>query len=66
MSRILRASMWWSIAFALIFQAAFLVELHSPQTMDEVSWSLFGLSVACFATFLYSRATLTSLRKWKR
>jgi hypothetical protein len=66
MSKRFRTLMWLSVTSAVVFQVAFLVELHSPQAMDEMLWSLFGVSAACFAMFLYSRATLSALHKWKR
>jgi hypothetical protein len=66
MSKRFRMLMWLSVTLAVIFQVAFLVELHSPQAIDEILWPLFGVSAACFAMFLYSRATLTSIHKWKR
>jgi hypothetical protein len=65
MSKWLRLSMWSSVTLAVIFQVAFLIELHSPQTMDELLWSLFGVSAFCFGMFLYARASLASLHRWK-
>ncbi len=64
--KLLRVWMWSAVALAIVFQAAFLIELHSPQAMDELSWSLFGVSAVCFITFLYTRRSLSSIHKWKR
>lgn len=66
MSKWLRLSMWSSVTLAIIFQAAFMIELHSPQAVDGTLYSLFGISVVCFGMFLYARATLSSIRKWKQ
>ena len=62
----LRATMWSSAIVAIIFQLGFLIELHGPIARDEMLWSLFSVSVACFGVFLYARATLSSIRKRKR
>jgi hypothetical protein len=65
-TKLLRVWMWSSVTLAIIFQAAFLIELHSPQAMDEMLWSLLGVSAVCFITFLYARRSLSSIRKWRR
>jgi hypothetical protein len=64
--KLLRVWMWSAVALAIVFQAAFLIELHSPQAMDELLWSLFGVSAVCFMSFLYARRSLSSIHKWKR
>jgi hypothetical protein len=63
--RRLRLSMWSSAILAVVFQAAFLFELHSPQAMDEMLWSLFVASVVCFITFVYAKSALSSLKRYK-
>jgi hypothetical protein len=57
--------MWAAAFFTILFQAAFLVELHSPQAMSSMLWSLFVLSVVCLIVFLYARSALSSIRKWR-
>jgi hypothetical protein len=61
----LRVLMWAAALLTILFQAAFLVELHSPLAMDSMLWSLFVLSVVCLIVFLYARSALSSLRKWR-
>ena len=60
-----RLLMWSAAVVAIISQAAFLFELHSPQAMDEMLWSLFLLSIVCLILFLYARDAVSSFRKWK-
>jgi hypothetical protein len=57
---------WSSAILATIFQAAFLSELQSAISADEELWWYFGISVVFFCLFLYSRATLSSRRRWRR
>jgi hypothetical protein len=52
----LRLSMWSSALLVIVFQGAFMFELHSPQATDEVLWSLFALSLVCLIVFLYARS----------
>ena len=63
--RWLRLSMWASAILAIVFQVAFLLELHSPEAMDEMLWSLFVASVVCFIMFLYAKSALSSLKRYK-
>jgi hypothetical protein len=63
--RRLRLSMWSSAILAIVLQAAFLFELHSPQAMDEMLWSLFVASVVCSIMFVYARSALSSLKRYK-
>lgn len=64
--KMLRVWKWLAVSLAIVFQAAFLIELHSPQAMDDLLWSLFGVSAVCLMTFLYARSSLSSIHKWKR
>jgi hypothetical protein len=61
----LRLLMWSAAALTIVFQIAFLIELHSPQAMNEMLWSLFLVSVVCLIVFLYARSALSSLKKWR-
>lgn len=61
----LRLSMWSSAVLAILFQAAFLFELHSPQAVDTVLWSLFAISLVCFIVFVYAIVSISSLKKFK-
>jgi hypothetical protein len=63
--RWLRLSMWSSGILTIVFQAAFMFELHSPQAMEDTLWSLFAASVVCFIVFMYARSAISSLRKFK-
>jgi hypothetical protein len=60
-----RVLMWSAALLAIISQAAFLFELHSPQAMDSMLWSLFLMSVVCLILFLYARGAVSTFRKWK-
>jgi len=60
-----RLLMWASAFLTILFQAAFLIELHSPLAMNSILWSLFVLSVVCLIVFLYARSALSSIRKWR-
>jgi hypothetical protein len=51
-TRLLRLMIWSSVAFVVLFQAAFLLELHSPLPSDLALWSLTGASIACVAVGL--------------
>ena len=51
------------MALALLFQAAFLLELHSPLPSDMVLWSLSIVSVACLAVVLLARRSLATNAK---
>jgi hypothetical protein len=57
--------MWSAATLTIISQIAFLIELHSPQAMDEMLWSLFLVSVVCLIVFLYARSAVSSLKKWR-
>jgi uncharacterized membrane protein YccC len=61
----LRLSMWSSALLVILFQAAFLFELHSPQAVDTVLWSLFAISLVCFIVFVYAIVSISSLKKFK-
>ena len=61
----LRLSMWSSALLVILFQAAFLFELHSPQAVDTVLWSLFAISLVCFIVFVYAIVSIHSLKKFK-
>jgi hypothetical protein len=62
-TRLLRLEIWSSVALALLFQAAFLLELHSPLPSDMVLWSLSIVSVACLAVVLLARRSLATNAK---
>jgi hypothetical protein len=51
------------VALVLLFQAAFLLELHSPLPSDMVLWSLSIVSVACLAVVLLARRSLATNAK---
>jgi hypothetical protein len=59
-TRLLRLGLWSSLAFAVLFQAAFLLELHSPLPSALVLGSLSILSVACLAIVLLARRSLAA------
>jgi hypothetical protein len=61
----LRLLMWSAAILTIVCQIAFLIELHSPQAMDEMLWSLFLVSVVCLIVFLYARSVLSSMKKWR-
>ena len=61
----LRLSMWSSAVLAILFQAAFLFEIHSPQAVDTVLWSLLAISLVCLIVFVYSIVSISSLKKFK-
>ena len=61
----LRLSLWSSAILAIVFQAAFMFELHSPQAVDATLWSLFTVSVVCAIVFVYSRNAISSLKKFR-
>jgi hypothetical protein len=63
--RWLRLSMWSSAILVVVFQAAFLLELNSPQAVDKTLWYLFAVSVVCFIVFVYARSAISSLNKFK-
>lgn len=63
--RWLRLSMWSAAILVIVFQAAFLLELNSPQAVDETLWYLFAVSVVCFIVFVYARSAISSLKKFK-
>jgi hypothetical protein len=51
------------VSLAVLFQAAFALELHSPLPSDLVLWSLFVSSVACAVAALLVRNRLTANAK---
>jgi hypothetical protein len=61
----LRLLMWSAATLSITCQIAFLIEIHSPQAMDEMLWSLFLISIVCLILFLYARNALSSLKKWR-
>jgi hypothetical protein len=61
----LRFWVWSSAILAIVFQAAFMFELHSPQAVDTTLWSLFTVSVVCAIVFLYARNAIASLKKFR-
>jgi len=61
----LRLLMWCAATLTIVAQLAFLIELHSPQAMDETLWSLFHISVVCLILFLYARSAVSSLKKFR-
>jgi hypothetical protein len=61
----LRLLMWSAATLTILFQVAFLIELHSPQAMDEMLWSLFLISVVCLVVFVYARSAVSSMKKWR-
>jgi hypothetical protein len=61
----LRLLMWSAATLTIVSQIAFLIELHSPQAMDAMLWSLFLVSVICLIVFLYARSAISSLKKWR-
>jgi hypothetical protein len=62
-TRLLRLELWSSMALAVLFQAAFLLELHSLLPSDLALWSLSMLSVACLAVVLLARRSLATHAK---
>jgi hypothetical protein len=62
-TRLLRLAIWAFVALAVLFQTAFLLELHSPLPSDQVLWSLSILSVACVAVVLLVRGSLAAKAK---
>ena len=61
----LRLSLWSSAILAIVFQAAFMFELHSPQAVDVTLWSLFTVSLVCVIVFVFARNALSSLKKFR-
>jgi hypothetical protein len=61
----LRLLMWFAAILTIVSQIAFLIELHSPQALDEMLWSLFLVSVVCLVVFLYARSVISSMKKWR-
>jgi hypothetical protein len=62
-TRLLRLAIWVSVALAALFQAAFLLELHSPLPSDLSLWSLSILSLACVGVVLLVRGSLAAQAK---
>jgi hypothetical protein len=61
----LRLLMWSAAILTIVSQIAFLIELHSPEAMDNMLWSLFLVSVLCLIVFLYARSAISSMKKWR-
>jgi hypothetical protein len=61
----LRLWMWLLAVLTVVFQAGFLVELHSPQAISSTLWSLFVASIVCFIMFLYVRILFAEIQKWR-
>jgi hypothetical protein len=57
-TRLLRLAIRASVALAVLFQAAFLFELHSSLPSDLALWSLSTLSVVCLGVVLLARRSL--------
>jgi hypothetical protein len=62
-TKLVRLEMWSSVALAVLFQLAFLLELHSPLPSDLVLWSLSAVSVACLVVFVLARQSLVTEAK---
>jgi hypothetical protein len=60
---LLRSMIWTSVAMTVMFQAAFLFELHSLLPSDLALWTLSILSVACVAIALLGRMSLVADEK---
>jgi hypothetical protein len=60
---LLRLMISSSVALAVLFQAVFLVEIHSPLPSALVLWSLSILSLACLAIVLLARRSLAANAK---
>ncbi|MDT7815902.1 MAG: hypothetical protein QOJ51_6392 [Acidobacteriaceae bacterium] len=61
--RLLRFVIWSSVSLAVLFQAAFLVELHSPLPPEVPLWSLSILSLACVGVVLLARGSVATTAK---
>jgi hypothetical protein len=57
---LLRLVIWASASLTVLFQTAFLFELHSPLPSALVLWSLSILSIACVAVVLFVRGSLAA------
>ena len=62
-TRLLRLAIWAFVMLAVLFQTAFLFELHSPLPSDLALWSLSTLSVACVVVVLLVRGSLAAKAK---
>ena len=62
-TRLLRLAIWASVALAVLFQTAFLFELHSALPSGMALWSLSILSFACVAVLLLVRRSLAAKAK---
>ncbi len=61
--------MWVAVSLAILFQAAFLVELHGSEATDWVLWVSFIASIVCFVIFEHTRIRLTAFKRgnyWKQ
>ena len=62
-TRLLRLAIRASVALAVLFQTAFLFELHSVLPSDLALWSLSILTFACVAIVLLVRRSLATKAK---
>ena len=62
-TRLLRFAIWASVALAVLFQTAFLFELHSALPSASALWPLSILSVACVVVVLLVRGNLAAKAK---
>jgi hypothetical protein len=62
-TRLLRLAIWASVASAVLFQTAFLFELHSALPSCLALWSLSILSFGCVAVVLLVRRSLVAKAK---
>lgn len=60
--RSLRIGMWVAVSLAILFQAAFLIELHGSVATDWILWVSFITSIVCFVIFEHIRIRLTSFK----
>jgi hypothetical protein len=62
-TRLFRLAIWASVVLAVLFQSAFLFELHSALPSGLALWSLSILSFACVAVVLLVRRSLAAKAK---
>jgi hypothetical protein len=62
-TRLLRLAIWAFVALGVVFQTAFLFELHSALPSDLALWSLSILSFACVAVVLLVGRSLAAKAK---
>jgi hypothetical protein len=59
-TKLVRLEMWSSVGLAVLFQVAFLLELHSPLPSDLILWSLSAVSIVCLVVFVLARQSLVT------